>query len=194
MRKAKNIAIICTILGMFLFGGGAAIVIADISGFIARSTGNRLSAHVTSSDNFILLSDDDEVRQSDISNTFVADEVTYEGDIKYAGYLNVYNAYDTAAGLMFRYEDPEGQINDLADDFYVQMRKISSDGYQIVYSGTLGDFVEDTWENEALLSPHQEVRYEMYVGLMRPFTIDDLETDIEFNFVVLGDVPELTSK
>ncbi len=189
MGKVKRAAIICTILGVFLLGGSAAIMASTISGFTARSTENRFSAHVTSSTAYILLSDSNEFREEQVSETFIANEVTYEGDIKFAGNLNVYNASDMPVRLMFKYEDPNGQVNELADDFYVQMRRVYKDGYEIVYSGTLADYVEESFSPFSELPANQEAYYEMYVGLERQFTPEDTETEIEFNFVVNADIP-----
>jgi len=178
--KAKKLAVICTILGVFLLGGGVSVLASAL--FNSLSTNNYFKASKVEASGCegLLLSDNDEFRKISISNTFQVEDITTS--YKLAGELKVINVTTNDLSLSIMYENPDGGHTTLSEDFNVKIRDLNLD--KLVYEGPMnklgsGDII-------GTLSSMEEHIYQFEVKTNREFTDLDSQDQLNFNLQVQG--------
>jgi hypothetical protein len=190
--KLKKLAIITTIIGVGLLGGGVG-VFAD-AWVAAESTNNTFIAKVYAQnpDGDILISDVDELNQTSVSESFYAMEVSAE-EFTYAGFVTIKNNSDEVQVINLLHQVANEWDEQLCEDYIVRVERVYSDStYQLqdtsgpgdtaVYEGPLSDLGE-VGDALGLLNPNQYATYHFSVMTARQF-VEEEPSELNFNIIV----------
>lgn len=175
--KIRKTVVICSFLAFFLFG--ASITILADSLYWASSKNNKFSASVVqATTQGILLSDNDEVRKSQIQGTFVVSEITT--NYKSAGEMSLYNITDKEQCIIIEYKNPQVVYDPISADFNISVKNL--DTAEVLYEGQLGKF--GTGDCIMILPSSTEYTLQFMVKTNREFTSSDTKNYIDFNLEV----------